>query len=112
MLCTILFKTFSLLLIFSRCLLPVGNFKSPALLSTLSSKMTLLSNFSDKNNKYQEVTLSTIHWIHGKETFTDNSVFNGSHCEEEATGLILSALNRNKAAWQDTMQMQMVTEPN
>lgn len=47
-----------------------------------------------------------------EETFTDNSVFNGSHCEEEATGLFLSALNGNKAAWQDTMQMQIVTEPN
>lgn len=47
-----------------------------------------------------------------EETFTDNSVFNCSHCEEEATGLFLSAWNRNKAAWQDTMQMQIVTEPN
>lgn len=42
---------------------------------------------------------------------TDNSLFDGTHCEEEAE-LFLGALSRNKATWQDTMQMQKVTEPN
>lgn len=41
-----------------------------------------------------------------EETITDNSVSDGTHCEEETSALFLVALNRTKTTGQDTMQMR------